>query len=490
MIDPQSPVIVGVGQVRQKPNDPRAAVEPLMTMTEAVRLAGEDTGRPDFLSRVKLVAVIKGVWHYSDPGRLIAAKVGASGASTALTPNGGQMPLTTLHALCQRISRGELDVGVIVGGEGVWSRRRMRQLGEERALTIQRDSHPDEVIGTPLEMSDAFETERGLHDPIDVYPLFESAIRARRHESLWENRNRISHLWSSMSKVASTNPYAWLPNELTAEDIREPAPANRMVAFPYTKHLTSNWDVDLASAIVVCSAGAAADAGLPPERWVFPWAGVEADDIASVTRRQQLGVSPALQVAWRALREMSGYGLDDIDYLDIYSCFPSAVHAAASALEIGAGRQVTLTGGMTFAGGPLNNYVTHSLATMVHQLRHNGSGVGLLTGNGGYLTRHAIGLFGSRPSAHGYKWRRLAEHQIPVHPRERAIEHRGHLTIEAYTVRHDHEGRCRAIVSGLLPDQRRVLGWSKDRLVTDVLEAEECVGRRAHMSATGEVELE
>ena len=40
-------------------------------------------------------------------------------------------------------------------------------------------------------------------------------------------------------------------------------------------------------------------------------------------------------------------------------------------------RDLTVTGGMTFAGGPWNNYVTHGVATMVGVLREDPGDLGL-----------------------------------------------------------------------------------------------------------------
>ena len=58
-------------------------------------------------------------------------------------------------------------------------------------------------------------------------------------------------------------------------------------------------------------------------------------------------------------------------------------------------RPLTVTGGLTFAGGPGNNYVTHSIAAMVERLREDPQALGLTTAVGWYLTKHAVGLYGA-----------------------------------------------------------------------------------------------
>ncbi len=62
----------------------------------------------------------------------------------------------------------------------------------------------------------------------------------------------------------------------------------------------------------------------------------------------------------------------------------------------GDARPLTVTGGLTFAGGPGNNYVTHSIATLVERLREDPDALGLATAVGWYLTKHAVGIYGAR----------------------------------------------------------------------------------------------
>ncbi len=67
-------------------------------------------------------------------------------------------------------------------------------------------------------------------------------------------------------------------------------------------------------------------------------------------------------------------------------------------------RPLTVTGGLTFAGGPWNNYVTHSIATMAERLVANPGQRGFITANGGYLTKHSFGVYGTEPPSHEFRW--------------------------------------------------------------------------------------
>ena len=488
-LDPRTPVVVGAGQLTQRPADLTGALEPVAMMAEAARRAAADAGAPRILSRADLVAVVKGAWRYPDPARIVATGIGAARARTALSTDGGNTPQLLVDVLASRVASGALDVAVIAGAEGVWSRRRMRAAGIARHVTRQTGVSPDEVIGRDLQMTSEHEQSRHVVQPVDVYPLFESAIRHRRGETLDQHRDRIAELWARFNSVAAANPYAWLRRPMTAREIREPSAGNRMVAFPYPKAMCSNWDVDQAAALIVCSAQAASAAGVPRDRWVFPLAGAEADDTALVSHRRELGRSPAIAAAWSALSAASGLAAGDIAHVDLYSCFPSAVEAAAEAVGLDESRQLTVTGGLTFAGGPLSNYVTHSIAAMVGVLRADDRAAGLVTANGGFLTKHALGVYSAHPGQRPFRRVRVDDAAVPHHARQLAAEPAPTVVIEACTVLHDRAGPVRALFATLCGDGRRAWGFSTDPAVLSAAMTRELIGSAARVDRTGCLEL-
>lgn len=485
-VDPRTPVVVGVGQFRQRPANLDDALEPAAMMGEAVAAAVADAEVPSLAGRADLVVAVKGAWRYPDPARLVAQRFGASAARSALTSDGGNTPQSVINRLCKEIAAGELDVAILVGAEAIWSRRRMRAAGVEAKVTAQpAGSTPDRIIGSDLPMSTDTERARGLELPVHFYPIFESAVRYERSETLAEHRTRISQLWARFNAVAVANPYAWIRDPMTAEEIRDPSPANRMVGFPYTKAMNSNWDLDLAAAVIVCSAGAATDLGVPRDRWVFPHSGSDAHDTLAVSNRWSLAHSPAIRAAGRRALDLAGVGVDDIAHIDLYSCFPSAVQVAAGELGISQDRQLTVTGGLTFAGGPLNNYVTHSVATMATVLRSDPGSFGLVTANGGYLTKHAIGVYCTEPSAAGFRWQD-AQAEVDATPTRAALDdHDGPVEIEAYTVMHGHDGPDKALVACLGPEGQRAWANTTDPDVMNAMVTEEFIGRKARLHRGG-----
>ncbi|HEX9992579.1 MAG TPA: hypothetical protein VGB14_06605, partial [Acidimicrobiales bacterium] len=351
----RDPVVVGVGQVLQRTEDLAESREPVDLMADAVAAAAADAGPAGrLLAAVESVRVVRVLsWRYPDPGRLVADRVGARPRHTAVTGTGGQSPQVVVDRTAAAIAAGDLDVAVVCGAEAWRTRTRWRRAGERPPWTPWDDAAPvpDEVIGRDLDLSAPEEQAVGLGLPVQLYPIFESALRAAAGRSVADHQAHLGRLWAGFSEVAAANPWAWLRERRTAEEIATPSAANRMVGFPYPKLMNANNDVDMAAALVLCSAERAEALGVGRDRWVFVHAGAEADD-PLVSHRGDLRSSPAIRAAGRAALELAGVGVGDLAHVDLYSCFPSAVQVAAAELGIGLDRPLTVTGGLSFAGGP------------------------------------------------------------------------------------------------------------------------------------------
>ncbi len=488
-LDPQTPVLVGVAQCSQRPDDPADALEAIKLMERVLVEAADDAGAGGLLAGLDAIAVVSGAWSYSDPGRLLADSVGAADARTIISSMGGNTPQSLVNHLSARIQSGEISSAAIVGAETIWSRRKQRAAGIDRQVTKQTDVEPDEHFQTEVQMSSSFEAARGFEAPINFYPTFESAFRASRGETMSEHRDRVAALWADFNRVAVENPHAWIRTPMTAEEIRDPSPTNRMVGFPYTKAMNSNWNLDQGAALILTSVEAAERAGIARDRWVFPHAGTDAHDTYLVTNRRDLHSSPAIAEAGRVLFELGAADVDQVAHVDLYSCFPSAVQVAATELGLGLDRQLTQTGGLTFAGGPLNNYVSHSIATMTDVLRDDAGSLGLVTANGGYLTKHALGLYSTEPSGRPFAW---ADVQAAVDntPTVDGVEdYVGSGTIEAYTVMYGADGPERALAAVRTPEGSRTWANSAEGTAMSDMVETEAIGRDCEVDADGAFHL-
>ena len=170
-----------------------------------------------------------------------------------------------------------------------------------------------------------------------------------------------------------------------------------MVSTPYTKLLCANLQVDQASGLILMSVAAAEAAGVPQDKWVFLHAGAAAYDEWFVSERGDLAASPAIRTIGQAALEHAGIGIEDVGHVDLYSCFPVAVQVAADELGLDIERQLSVTGGLTFSGGPGNNYGGHAVAALVKRLREDPTAYGLSTSLGWYITKHALGIYSAHP---------------------------------------------------------------------------------------------
>jgi acetyl-CoA C-acetyltransferase len=475
--DPRQPVLVGVGQVNHRDGD---APEPVELLAEAIRRAASDSGGRvlDAVRSIRIVNLLSR--RYPDPGRLVAERLGLDVPHTLYTTQGGQTPQQLVDRACDDIAAGRVDAVIIGGAESWRTRSRIKRRGESAPWSTQpSDTQPTELFGAPLEMSSADEARLSLTDPVQAYPMFEQALRAKHHRSLDEQLGVAGGLWARFSEIATANEYAAIRTPFTTDQIVTPGPDNRMVGFPYPKLMNSNSSVDQSAALLLCSAERADALGVPRDRWVFLQGAGEGEDVPFLSERHDLATSPAIAAAGRAALALAGIGIDDIAHVDLYSCFPSAVQVAAQELGFSLDRDLTVTGGLTFAGGPWNNYVVHALATMAGVLRKDPGSYGLVSANGGFLSKHAVGVWSCRPPADGTRWRSVQDELDRSVPRRPAAPHHvGTATLETYTVLHDRDGRPdRAWVFALSDDGHRTLAVTDAVATLEILEAEDVLGR-------------
>jgi acetyl-CoA C-acetyltransferase len=495
-MDPRTPVIVGVGQALRRPDSEQPPLEPVDLMAAALRAAAADAGPagPRLLTAADSVRVPLLIsWHYTDPGRLAAARAGAAPAESWCTVMGGNYVQTLINRTSADIVAGRNDVVLLTSAEARRSRTTARKAGTDLDWTVEPAGTPPATpFGEDRPLYTDAEAATGVFVPSVFYAIAESALRAAAGRTHDAHRAHLGRLWSRFSEVAAENPNAWSRTTYTAEEVTTPSAANRMVGFPYPKRLNSNLDVDMGAALLLCSAERAASLGVPRDRWVFVHAGADAHDHWFPSQRADLRSSPAIRSAGRAALDLAGTTAADLAHVDLYSCFPSAVQVAAAELGLGPDRDLTVTGGMSFAGGPLNSYTMHSVAAMADRLRADGDGgLGLVTANGGYLTKHAMGVYGTEPPAAGVF--RHADTQAEVDAqaaREPDPDPAGPGTVEGYTVVHGRDGDPeRAVLALLRPDGRRAWGTCADPTTLAALEREEGVGRPAHVEPGGDTKV-
>ena len=395
-LDPRTPVLVGAGAISQREEDPARAREPLALMIAALERAAEDAGSRALLERADSVRAPRGFWDYPDPCRLVAERFGAPQARTEIAEI-GVLQTTSLGRAAADIAAGRADVVLVTGAEARHRALRATKTGVDAPLTKQAPATPDTVLRPHAPILSAAEMKAGLLMPVSQYATIENALRAAEGVSIEKHRDAVASLWAGFAAVAAENPDAWSRERVDAAAIADPA-RNPMQAFPYGKLHCSQWNVDQAAGLIFCSVATARALGIPRARWIFPLAIADANPMIPFTERRALHRCAGFAKAGERVFAHTGMSLADVAYREIYSCFPSAVRIQMRELGIDDDRPLTVTGGMAFAGGPLNHFVFQSLVRMTQILRDDPGSLGLITAVSGIVTKQGVSLWSSEPA--------------------------------------------------------------------------------------------
>ena len=466
--DPSAPVIVRTAQQTwREPDAGRTPLDALQAVADKA-LAGE-LGT-DLKNSIDCLATVRFIMDTDpnlaallprNPGLLLAERLGIAKASFYQTDIGGNTPQFLVNHFAGRLAAGEFKAVLISGAEILNTFFTALKTGGDISQWRDRDTVLPQMIGEEKEGLNSQESAHGLFEPVNTYPLFESALRHRNGEQPDSTEKTTADLFASMSAVAARNPNAWQREAQDAQQIARVHEGNRYIGFPYTKSMNALLSVDMAAAVVITTAGHAKALGIPESDWIYLRAGTDLNEVWHPSERPDLDRSPALGIAVKKAMETAQLSLDEIDCFDIYSCFPSALRIACD--EIGLSpmdsRGVTVTGGLPFFGGPGNNYSLHAIAETVERLKRDG-GNGLVTANGLYLTKHSVGIYSSKPGT--APWQAIScetlQQAINAGPRRQlAEEPQGEITLEAATVAFSRKGPKLGIVIGSNTEGDRVI---------------------------------
>lgn len=477
------PILVGVGQtVQRKPEDLTTARGPIDLMVEACQNAQNDTdtGILQHADSLRVIKFLAGA--YEEPDRLLADRLDIQPAQTLTSGTGGNSPQTQINETAELLASGQSQVTVIAGCEVLGSFMSALKQGILPEW-IERDGAQPSTSSVSFEGTADYEVPYEFQRPVNVYPLFETALRAHYGRGIDEHQHSVAEMFSRFTDVAKDNPVAWFREARTPDEIETVTPDNRYVGYPYTKRMNAIITVDQSAAIIMTTVAKARELGIDESKWVFLHGCADSTDHWYVTERDTLHASPAIRVNARETFTMAGCSADDVQHFDLYSCFPSAVQIACDEFGIPHDdpRGLTVTGGLPYHGGPSNSYVLHSVATMVDRLRAHPGDKGLCTAVGWYLTKHAMGLYSTEPIEGEWRRRPPEEYQreIDALPKTTVeLTPSGTGTVEAYTVIHDHNGPQKGIVVGRLENGSRFLATTAntDDLLRDMTQSE-YVGR-------------
>lgn len=416
MDESRIPVLVGVGQINDRPDADAPGLDSLALMEAALRRADDDGGG-GWLGRLDALSVVAqlsfpGLGDCAPP---LAERVGAAPrlCRQSRYPM-GDSPVAFLSEAANRIAGGETEIEAVAGGEAL------------RTAARRAAAKPDVVRQAAARAAKPLRERHGLVAPTDVYPLYENACRAAWGQTLAEAQAESAAIWSRFSEVAAQSEGAWIKTPMNPAQILEPGPHNRAIAFPYTKLMVANASVNQGAAFIVASLAKAKAMGVPESRLVYVGAGAGARECGEILARDRFDRSPSMIASLRGALERNRLEAEALDHVELYSCFPCVPKMARRAIGWPVEKPMSVFGGLTFGGGPIGNYMSHAVAAMVETLRGQGR-CGLLFGNGGWVTTsHSVVL--ARDPALALK----APCDVDVNAAAAALRGPEPLVIEAY----------------------------------------------------------
>ena len=458
------PVIAAIGEFTYRPDRMEDALEPIDLMIEAMKQAEEECKSPilDIIDTVVVPGIVS--WLYSNPAKLLCEKLGINPSNTINAGMGGEKPVKHLHDAAIAIQRGDKNAIAIVGGEAQNSFRKARRSKFTLNWT-DRASRKDAwgSLGDTILGIDKPVQKLGVQRPIHVYPFFENAFNDQEKKSPLESRSDASKIWSSYSKVAAKNPYSWDQTHYNAKHISAITEFNRMVSFPYSKLMVANDSVNQAAAVIITSLSTARKLGISNKNLIYFKGGAAANAPTDFLKRERFDHYPALESVLTKACEIAGGG-QNIDALELYSCFPIVPKAALRVLEtqnINQSLAPTVTGGLTFFGGPMNNYMTHATCAMVRTLRRTKNAKGLLYGQGGVMTKHHALILSSEVNTSALDNNYFIQNHVEalsLPPPKLIHDYNGVAEIETYSVYFNSDNEVhQGIIIARTPEKNRLI---------------------------------
>src|SRR6195256_5951882 len=328
------PVIVGVGEIADRPKEIASGLEPLTLLVEALKRAEADSGG-QLLGEIQSLDIVNFLsWRYRDPEKQLAQRLGIQPKHLYYGPVGGESPIRYLHEAALRIARGECDVAAVCGAEAQSTATKAERAGVTLPWTPFAHDVEEPKRGAAFQKPLA--VKLGVFRPVTVYPFYEAASAAHWGQTPREAMAESGQLWSTYSEVASQNPNAWLKRRFTPQEITTPTPDNRLIAWPYNKLMVANPTVNMGAAILLTSLAKARAAGVAEDRLVHVCGGASAEEPRDYLIRDRFFESHAQNAVLAAAMEIGGGDGKVFDAIELYSCFPCVPKMARRTLGLGA----------------------------------------------------------------------------------------------------------------------------------------------------------
>ena len=465
-------VAIGVGNIQQH-GDFQDLDEALILMDKATKKAISDSSE-SIINYIDEIRIPEGFWSYKDPGKWIANNNNFKNNPTTYVSKIGVLQQSLINQAIQKIQNKEINASLIVGGE---SRYKMI-----RALKERKD-YKETPLNTSPDYYQEANTDLYLEKEIDelslmavgYYAIMENAYRYSKGRKISKHNKKLAKLYEEFSKVAIKNKNSWSNEKYSTQDIIKSSLKNSYQAFPYNKLHCTSWNVNQASALILCSEDVADKLSIPKKQRIYPLASSENNHMLALIQRENLVNPVGMKLAANYIKDILSLHNRDINYYDLYSCFPIAVQMFSDSLELDLSTPLTITGGMSFAGGPLNHYVLSSTTQLLDKLKKNKDKIGLITGVSGLMTKQSYALW-SNKYIDDFSLADVS-HQAKELDKPMTLSNKnsGTAKIVGYTIILDKNKNKKAVIYAELENKKRVILNSKNQELIKSMEKVEWI---------------
>ncbi len=487
------PIIVGATQFTQhkKIENP---LDPLSLMVKTSKEAINQTGNGEIINLFDAIYMVNiNSWSYEDAPGQLSQILDFQPKEKVFLPDGGDTPQMLVNRAAKAINSGKNKAILITGSEAAYSRKNAKK--RNVSLNWPKYKDPKYMEGEIWDGINNFTNKYKFKFPPNFYAILETAVRGISSRTVDEHRKYMGRLFERYSKVASKNPYAWNKKPYSELEITIPSSENRYISYPYTMRMCSNMFVDQAGTVILTSEKVAEELQINKDLWVYLMGSADLKNVHNITQRPHLYDSPATREGYKLALQQAGLTLKDIDAFDIYSCFPSIVEIILNelGLTIDDQRNLTITGGLPYFGGPWSNYSLHAIITAVELIRKNQTLKIMVIANGGYNSKQSFGIYGKRPPK--IIWSDLDDSEVQNKILKESLpepikQAHGMLEVEAYTITYDRNGNpTAAIVIGSLENNRRTIAFIEaEPIVLKEFEKDDLVGKKFRVYYDSELE--
>ncbi|MBD3196005.1 MAG: hypothetical protein GF317_13185 [Candidatus Lokiarchaeota archaeon] len=422
----------------------KTRLDPLKLIIKSCEKAIESIDNEKIKNFIDTVYMINiNSWSYRDAPGELSKRLRINPSDKVYLSDGGNTPQMLVNRAAKAIYRGEKEAVLICGGEAAYSVYQSKKGSWKLDWNIEEE--PEYMEGEIWHGINEFENKYKMIIPPYAYAVFESAVRKSKGVKPEEHREYLGKLFKRFAKVASKNPYAWTRKNYSIGEIISPNAQNRMVSYPYTKRMCANMFVDQSASIIITHERLAEELKIDKKHWVYLMGSADYHNVFEITRRPSLHRSPAAREGAVQALTQAGLKLADIDKFDLYSCFPSIVEIISE--EIGLKeiehRELTITGGLPYFGGPWSNYSLHGIATAIDLIQKNRSTKIMVVANGGYNNKQSFGIYGNNPPSEPWDEfdEKKAQSEILQNQLDKPIKRaNGLMEILGYTIIFNRDG--------------------------------------------------